>query len=149
MTRDSLPEDLAEVEALLDGRALAAPPAAHRERILAAVGAELARARRPWWARADTWQFAAAIAAGAVLWLNLAMSAANGMRIGAAPRADGAAIAASARSIRRVLPDLPPEETLRQAVLARADVRLSAMPLPPWGPVAVPADKEVEPWGTP
>jgi hypothetical protein len=123
---------VADVEEVLRHRIRALPSPGHRGRVLAAVGEELAFARRSWWARPDTWRFAAALAAAAALWLNLAMSAANGMRLGAAPRADGAAVAASARSIRRILPDLPPEEALRQAVLARADVRLSAMPLPPW-----------------
>jgi hypothetical protein len=149
MMRDGLPEDLAEMEAALRGRARAAPCPDHRGRVLAAVGAERTRAGRPWWARADTWRFAAALAAGTVLYLNLSMSAASRMRLGAETEANGAAVADLARRVQRILPDLPAQEAVRQALLARADVRLAAAPMGSWVRPPAPFHSEEEPWDTP
>jgi hypothetical protein len=119
MSSPELPADLAELETRLERLARNDPPAGLRERVLAAV-------RRD--GRVDAggfWRFAAAVAAAAVLLINLSMSAANDADWGLAAETVPAGSSAEASES---------EDAQRQALLARGRARLT-----PGAPVSPPS----------
>jgi hypothetical protein len=125
MSSPELPADLAELEARLERRARPDPPAGLRERVLAAVRRE---------GRVDAggfWRFAAAVAAAAVLLINLSMSAANDTDWGLAAEAVpvGGFIGEPSE-----IAEAPEREDRRQALLARGRARLT-----PGAPVSAPS----------
>jgi hypothetical protein len=79
MPLDPLPPDLAELEAGLAHRAGPAPPAGLRDRLLAAVAAELPAPAAPHRPR-GRWDIVWRVAAGIALMLNLGMAVMNGVR---------------------------------------------------------------------
>ena len=133
-----LPDDLADLERALRSRARVEPCAALRGRVLAEVHARLATASR----RLALVRFAAALVAGAMVWVNLSMSIANHAAAGVT-HPDGQAARALARRLRDLAPDLTQHEALRQAVLLHAGSRLAATPwLSPAIPLGRPRPEE-------
>jgi hypothetical protein len=125
---DELPPDLAALErrlAALDGGELGD---ALRRRVLAAVGRELRRDRRP------AWQFAATAAAVALLLANLSMSAANNTDWRLGGGLDAAKLEATADRLLALDPELPEREVYRLALAAQARSRLTPAPAPPASP---------------
>src|SRR5262245_20256051 len=139
-----LPPDLAAFERELSGRDPQELPAGLRPRVLAAVGRELRP--RP---RLPAWQFAAATAAAALLWVNLSMSVANNLswrldRGGLDPRR----LEETAGRIRALAPELPEREVYRQALLAQPGVRPAPGPAAPSSPERVLKQRERQEWDT-
>jgi hypothetical protein len=96
------------------------------------VGRELRRGeRRP------AWQFAAATAAAALLWVNLSMSVANNMSWPLAGGLDGERLEATAGRIRALAPELSEHEAYRQALAVQARASLGPAPAlsPSPGPI--------------
>jgi len=127
-----LPPDLAKIAARLSARPLGEPASDHKDRVMAAVRRELAAARTPWWQPKETWHFAAAAVAAAVLfvWMNVAMRAANppGWRLRGP--GNGVAVAQTAARIHELVPSLCEREAWRQAVVLHAGARLVPAPQP-------------------
>lgn len=125
MENSSLPPELLRLEQQLAARPRPQPRAGQKLRFVQSVRAELYRQRA-----GARWAFAAAVAASALVWLNLSLSASQatdcGLRL-----ADGAeSIETTADEIRRLVPELPPREAMRQAVLLRAGAGVVACPRP-------------------
>src|SRR5262245_429052 len=110
MPSADLPPDLAALEQELADRPRAEAPPALRGRVLAAVGRELAPARRP------RWQFAAALVTAALLWANFSMSVANNMTWPLADDPDTPPVEETATRIRALAPELGEGEARRQAL---------------------------------
>jgi hypothetical protein len=72
-----LPPELLELEQELAGRQMPGLPPDHRGSVLAAVRQELAKRDSVRLILRRRWEFAAAVAALVLCWLNLSMSAAN------------------------------------------------------------------------
>ena len=129
MNDPPLPPDLRQLQRDLARRPSGDPPPELRQRVLAAVLAELGAP--PAGAR---WAFAARTAAAVLLWINVSISA-TARTNGAPLRPPGAPTAAVAQQIRRALPDLPPREALAYARVLRAGADLppacAAWPRPP------------------
>ena len=108
-------DDPTELERALAGRPGREPPPAFRARVMGAVSRELGADRRR-----ERWAFAARVAAAALLWLNLSLSA----TIVAAPplpaAPNGRAAAEAAEQLRRLLPEMPREQALAYAAMLRA-----------------------------
>lgn len=128
MTQPDLPEDLAALERELASRPRPAPSDALRQRILAAARRELAARPAPERRRLGTWEFAMAAAAAFILLLNLSISAANNMSWRLCGGLDREAVAGAAEEIRRLAPDLPPQEIRREALILVAGSRLPMLP---------------------
>jgi hypothetical protein len=128
MRPDPLPPGRPDLERQLAGRTCPEPPAGLRDRILAAVAAERSPvAGRPPRRR---WRFAWQAAAAAVLALNLALSAANGLRF----QALRSRVANPARVERdRPQPHPAPADDPFRAVAMAALAQLT--PAPDAGPV--------------
>ncbi len=112
MDDQHLPDELAQIEADLAARARREPPAELRERTLMLVRAELrADARRSWWS------FGALAAAAALLCVNLSLSAIsptiNGHQLVDARQS----VAARARLIRELLPEVSEREARRPSLV--------------------------------
>lgn len=81
----------------------------------------------------DLWKFAVAAAAVAMLWINLSMSATQATDFGFRRSAglggfhESESIEVMTEQIRELLPELPPEEARRQAVLLRASEDMSGL----------------------
>jgi hypothetical protein len=116
-----LSPELQQLERDLAHRPLPGAPAVLRQRILDDLGSR----RRTERAR-DRWQFAAAVAAAALLWLNLSMSATQATDFGFRPAGPSDSIEPTARQIGRLVPEFSADEARRQAVLLRAGNQLPA-----------------------
>jgi hypothetical protein len=74
------------------------------------------------------WQFAAAVAAAAMLWMNLSLSATQATDFGLRPSRPSESIETIARQIEQLAPDLSPREARRQAILLQAGSNLVCYP---------------------
>jgi hypothetical protein len=110
-----LSPELQRLERDMAHRPLPEAPARLRQRVLDDLGSR----RRTELAR-DRWQFAAAVAAAALLWLNLSMSATQATDFGFRPAGPSDSIEPTARQIRQLVPEFPADESRREAVLWRA-----------------------------
>jgi hypothetical protein len=116
MTEDfPLPPELQGLEQRLAARPRPQPSSRLKEQVLGSLRSELRRSQG-----GARWAFAVAVAATVLLWLNLSLSATQATDFGL--RLDGRRqpVEPIAAEIRQLLPDLPPHEALRQAVLLRA-----------------------------
>ena len=94
------------------------PPTELRERCLVGLRAELRRQRS-----SNRWAFAVATAASVLVGLNLSLGAAQTTDFGLRRDGNDQPVTRTAAEIRRLLPDMPPQEATRQAILlARARV---------------------------
>lgn len=84
----------------------------------------------PWWRRPGLWQYAAAAAAGVLLLLNLAMSAAMRGQFAPPRTGNGADIEQAAARIADLVPSMTRDEAVREAIALRAASRLALTPLP-------------------
>jgi hypothetical protein len=143
VTPDPLPPDLLALERDLADRPRPEPSAELRGRVVAAARRER---HRP--ARAGFPRFAAAVAAAALVAINLSASVANDTDWGLRRPPDRRAVGDTADRIRELAPDLPDREVVRQMLLLNAAVNLVPAPAP-----APPVDgafwnKESDRWGT-
>src|SRR5262245_26210530 len=120
MSDAELPPDLADLERRLAKRPRIEPPPDLGARVLAARRAALGR-RRP----VGAWRAWAGVAAALLFGINLAMSLASDADWHLLPAAEPAQVAATARRLRELAPDLPESELRRQALLLRASAGLS------------------------
>ena len=134
MPEHELPDDLSRLEEGLAARPRPAPSEDLKRRVMAAVRSELARGAAAPRRRLSTWEFAAAVAAAVLFWMNLSMVVASDTRMdlcGPPPNGTEAAVAA----LCRLLPDMPDREARRQVAMLRAGSRL--VPAPNVEPSAV------------
>lgn len=115
MDDSTLPPELERIERQLVARERPQPSHQARQRWLCSVRAEL----RPLQVR-GRWTFAVAMAATVLVWLNLSLCATQATDCGLGLGDSHEPLEGGARQIRQLLPDLPPREVMRQAVLARA-----------------------------
>jgi hypothetical protein len=99
------------------------PSALAKQRLLCSVRAELRRSQ----AR-NRWAFAVAMAATVLVWLNLSLCATRATDCGLELNGLRQPIEDGAEQIHELLPDLPPREAMRQAVLLRAGTGVVACP---------------------
>ena len=127
MTNDTeLPPELRDVEDALAARPAPGAGGEVRARVLAAVSRELAA--RAGQRRAGLWRFAATAAALVLLWLNLSLSAVNGMefalRLGNGQVDERAVLA----QVSAVVPECTAQEVRRHVLLLRARAHLVGAP---------------------
>lgn len=139
-----LPPDLADLERRL-ARGRVGLPASLRGRVLAAVRRELNRGPADFAGR-RAWPSLATAAAAALLWINFSMSVANNMDWRLGNSLDAGAIHATAGRIHGLLPELPPRERYRQALLLQAGSRLAPAPGLEPSPARVFPYREHERW---
>jgi hypothetical protein len=132
-----LPPDLERIEQALAARPREVPSAHLKERCLHSLQLEVRRQRA-----SSRWMFAAALAATVLVGLNLAISASQATDFGL--RLDGRqlSIEKTAAEIRRLLPDVPPREAARQAMLFHSGAGIVPCPKVAAGRVAF--DKNLE-----
>jgi len=137
MEDEQLSAELEELERDLAGRPRAEPSADLRERVIEGVQAELRRRK----AR-NGWAFAAAVAAAALVWINLSLSATLGTDYGPRRVRPRPPVDRMAQQIQQLLPELSDCEALRQAVLLEAGWDLPRYPVLLAAPAALrrPAD---------
>jgi hypothetical protein len=82
------------------------------------------------------WQYAAGLAAAAVLVINLSMAAAPITNFVPRPKVDAGQIESAAREIERSLPDLPQREAKRMALTMASAQQIVPAPLPRTAPGA-------------
>jgi len=118
MATPDLPADLADPERRLERRSRQEPPAGLRERVLAAVRGDPVPTDA-----GGFWRFAAAVAAAALLAMNLSMSAANDTdwRLAAVPASD----VRGGERIRALSPETSEAEASRQELLLVGRARLT------------------------
>lgn len=124
MTENSpLPPELVLLEQDLAARPRGRPSAELKERCLGGLRAELRR--QP---SRNRWAFAVAVSASVLVGLNLSLSASQATDFGL--RLDGrqTSVVKTAEQIRRLLPEMPPQEAMRQAVLLRASAEVVPCP---------------------
>jgi len=122
-----LPENLAELERELAARPLPEPSHTLRGRVLTALQKEAdvpCRAAE----RGGLLPYVAAVAALLLACMNLSMSAVNGMDRLPREEPERRNIASQARSLQRILPDLPDEEARRMARVMAAGRPLPFLP---------------------
>ena len=147
MSLSDLPDDLSDLELELTRRRQP-PPAGLRNRVMAAVVRELNRpalGER----RAGMWQFAAAVAAAMLLAVNLSMSVANNTEWGPARQIDQQKVAALARRIGGLAPQLPEREPVRQAWLLQSSLHVTPLPAARPSPARLRLDQPREPLNLP
>jgi hypothetical protein len=118
-----LPSELLQLERDLANRSLSAASAGLRHKILDDVRRRL-RAERS----RNRWQFAAAVAAAALLWANLSMSATQATDFGLRPTGRSESVETFAWQSRQLAPESSAEEARPQAVLLRVGANLPFMP---------------------
>jgi hypothetical protein len=131
MENEQFPPELEQLERDLADRPRLDPPAELRERVIDGVRAELQRngAR-------NGWTFAAAVAAAALVWANLSLSATLGTDYSPQPGSLRPPVDEVAEQIQQLLPELSQREALRQAVLLQARSDLLLYPHVSAGPAA-------------
>jgi hypothetical protein len=102
----------------------AAPPPELRQRVLAATRTELQRERQR-----QTWRVVATTAAACALWLHLSWSAVLDTRPNIGVVLTTAELDRQASEIQRLIPDLPPGESRRQALLMNIGLNTTIQPL--------------------
>ena len=123
MDNRQLPAELEALQRELRERQPTHLPADLRGRVIGGVRAELARERSR-----GQWTFAAAVAAAAVIWINLSISATQSTDFGLDFRGEPPSVETVAEQIQRTLPEISRREALRQAVLLRAGSQLVCYP---------------------
>jgi hypothetical protein len=118
-----LPPELQDIERDLMGRERVQAPPGFRERLAHRIGEELRRER----AR-GLLAFAAGLAAAVVLCLNFSMTAAGSIEFELQVADGRPPVQALARQIQEAVPDLPPREALRQAILLSERAGLPGSP---------------------
>jgi hypothetical protein len=118
-----LPSELRQIEQDLIARSRSRAVEDLRPRILGDLRSRL-RAER---LRAH-WQFALAVAVVVLVWLNLSISATQATDCGLRLHGPSGPIQTVADEIHRLVPDLSPEESRRQAVLLQAGSHLVCAP---------------------
>jgi hypothetical protein len=122
-----LPEDLAALERELAARPRPRPTGALRERVMGEVRGALARDAVRTSRRLTGWEFAAALAAAVMLWMNLSMIAASDTRLDLrASRANGTEVSVAA--LRELVPGLSEQEARRE--VTRLGLGLPLVPAP-------------------
>jgi hypothetical protein len=124
----SLSPELQRVEQDLAARRRAEPSGQLKEQWLRTLRAELRRQ-----AARSRWTFALAAAASVLVGLNLSLSASQATDYGFqldGRQLDGRqpSVQTTAEEIRRILPEVPPQEATRQAVLLRAGAGMVPCP---------------------
>jgi hypothetical protein len=118
-----LSAELQELERALAGRPLPGPSAHLRDKVLGDV-----RRRLPADRGKARWQFAVAVAAMVLLWLNLSLAATRttdcGLRLGGL----GQSIETACLQIEQLVPELSRKDSRRQAILLRAGSALIPCP---------------------
>ena len=136
MTDDfSLPPELQRLEPHLAARERPQLSYQAKQRLLCSVRAELRRSQ----AR-GRWAFAVAMAATVLVWLNLSLCATQATDCGLELDGPCPPLKDRAEQIHQLLPDLPPREAMRQAVLLRADSGVIPCPRLPASYVALRRD---------
>jgi hypothetical protein len=143
MTGDELPPDLAAFEQDFRARTRSEPTAVLRQRVLTAVRQELRKRQRR-----SAWQFAAALAAAALLWINFSMSVANNVSWPFTTRVDDERLQATAGRIHGLVPELPETEVYRQAFLAQVASPPVPAPTLPSSPDRILRHKDNSTWVT-
>jgi hypothetical protein len=110
-----LPPELQRLERHLTARERPQPSYQAKQRLLCSVRAERRRSQ----AR-GRWTFAVAMAATVLVWLNLSLCATKATDCGLGLVGPHQPVENGAEQIHQLLPDLPPREAARQAVLLRA-----------------------------
>jgi hypothetical protein len=118
-----LPSDLEQLERDLAERWLPAASSNLRERVLTDLRTRL-RAERS----RSRWQFALAVAATVLLWMNLSMSATQATDFGFHPGEPAESVETIAKQIEQLVPELSPEDARREAILLRAGASLICLP---------------------
>lgn len=112
MADSQLPKELEQLEYVLAHRPHEDPPAELRSSVMDAMQVELRR-QRP---RTGWWTLAA-MAAAAVLWLNLSLSATNATDGHLSAQGSQQPLRTLAGQIRELLPEISSEEAWRQALV--------------------------------
>jgi hypothetical protein len=119
MDQQQLPPELQRLEQELADCPGPAPPAELRQRVMEGVRAELrGRSLR------NGWPFAAAVAAAALLWMNLSLSATLATDYNTRPYTSAPPVKEVAEQIQKLLPELSEREALRQAIFLKAGSHL-------------------------
>ena len=79
-------------------------------------------------ARRSRWQFGIGVAAAALLWLNLSISATQATNFGLQWRENDPSIEVAAEVIQRLVPELSAQEARREAFLMRVTFRMIPYP---------------------
>ena len=126
-----LPPELQQLEQALAAVPREQPSSQLKERCLHSLRAELSRPQS-----GNRWAFAVAVAATVLVGLNLALSAGQatdfGLRLGGRQQS----VEKTAAEIRLLLPDMPPQEAARQAVLLHSGSDIVPCPAVPAGRLA-------------
>lgn len=123
MDNGQLPSDLQQLEVDLGNRSLPKPSDNLRQRVLDDLRTRLRSERSR-----SRWQFAAALAATVLLWMNLSMSATQATDFGLRRREPTESVETMAKQIAQLAPELSPEDARREAILLRAGVNLICLP---------------------
>ncbi len=123
-----LPTDLSGLEQELAARAIPEPSPELRGRVMAAIRQETVES--PAAGLAGIWRFAAAVAAVLVLLLNLSMSVTNRRVWDVRGQPQQQDVAAVARKLRQIVPELSEEEAFRVVNTMESGPRLVLMPYP-------------------
>jgi len=121
-----LSSDLQQLERELSSRTLPEPSACLRQRVFNDFRAQLCAERRR-----NNWRFAVAVAATALVWMNLSMSATQATDFGfrrSLQSESRESIETIAQQIQQLLPELPPEEARRQAILMQVSSNIICLP---------------------
>jgi hypothetical protein len=108
MEDPQFPSELQQIERDLANCFSSAASGDLRQRVLNDVRSRL-RAERSWGAR----QFALAVAAVALLWINLSISATQATDFDFRPKRPAESVAAIAQQIRKLMPEFSPEDARR------------------------------------
>ncbi len=112
MEHNQLPPELEQLERSLANGPRLEPSSGLRQRVLRGVHAELARD-----GLLPRWQFAASAAAAVFIWLSLSLAITQMINSALAQPRSQQPVGELARQIQRRLPELSPEESLREAIL--------------------------------
>jgi hypothetical protein len=138
MTNDfPLPPELKKIEQELAARPHQGPSKQLKARCLGGLQSELRRQEVR-----SRWMFAVAVAATVLVGLNLAISAGQATDFGLRPDGRQQSIQKTAAEIRRLLPEVPPREAARQAMLLHSGA--SIVPCPKVAAGRVMFDKNLE-----
>jgi hypothetical protein len=123
----SWPSNLVDLERLLADRIRQEPAPDLRQRVQAAVSRELDRQAGERTKRLR-WRRLGAAAAVVLVWINFSTSLVNNMDWRFRGDNGGAEMAAAARHVRKLAPDLSEQDAMRQALLLQAGSRAAPAP---------------------
>lgn len=118
-----LPSELQQLESDLSNRSLGEVSATLRRKVLDDVRSQLRIERSH-----ARWQFAAAVAAVVLVWMNLSMSAIQATDFGFRCHEPSESIETIVQRIQQLVPDISAGEAQRQAILLRAGSNLVCYP---------------------